>query len=280
MNYTLEELIHEAGKLPPIPQVAQKALALVRDTETNMGELAHVIGSDQVLAARMLRWANSAHYGMGNQIATVQQALVILGMNTVQELILIHSLSNHFNRPLPGYDLQRGELWRHALSTAIGAKLISKQQHLNIDEEAYFAGLLCDIGKLIFEKLLLESNINQLRDEQVSFLDMERANFGIDHALLGAEIARSWNLPENLVNAIAYHHEPQSAPAHSLLAAVVHLANVTTMLLGVGIGIDGLRYTLDVDVLKSLHMTEEDLPHLISNVSDQLIETLDLFSLG
>jgi putative nucleotidyltransferase with HDIG domain len=280
MNYSIDQLIREANKLPPIPQAAQKTLALMRNSEANAANLARVISTDQVLVARVLRWANSAYFGTANQIITVQQAIVVLGIDRLQELIMSYSLSDHLNRSVSGYDLQHGELWQHALGTAIGAKLISKQCRLHFDEEAYFAGLLCDIGKLIFEKLLHETNIWQTEGEQVSFLDLERANFGIDHASLGAEIARRWQLPENLVDAIAYHHEPWAARSHPVLVAVVHVADSIMMILGIGIGIDGLLYTLDKEALRRLGMVEDDLLYLVDHVAEQLTEAKELFSPG
>jgi len=280
MKYSVDQLIKEADKLPPIPQAALKALALIRSPESSASTLASVIGMDQVLTTHLLRWANSAYYGMESRIATVQQAIVVLGLEAVQELIMNYSLSDHLNKSLPGYELQHGDLWRHALGTAIGAKLISKRLHLKIDEESYFAGLLCDIGKLVFEKLLRDPDINRAEWDQHSFLELERANFGIDHAMLGAEIARRWQLPESLVTAIAYHHEPQATEKYPLLVATVHVADVSMMMLGVGIGIDGLRYPLDEKALTSLGMTWEDLFHHFEQVAEQLTKAKELISLG
>ncbi len=213
-SYLIEQFIQEASMLPPIPETAQKALAIIRNPKSNAADLADILASDQVLAARVLRWANSAYYGMESRIVTVRQAIVILGMNVIQELVMASSVSDQMNQPLPGYGLKRGELWHHALGTAVGAQLISKQYHLKIDQEAYYAGLLCDIGKLIFEKHLREINWDRSEWDQRSFLEVERACFGIDHATLGSELAHHWQLPEELVTTIAFHHEPQLAPKH------------------------------------------------------------------
>jgi putative nucleotidyltransferase with HDIG domain len=281
MVYTLDQLIQEAGKLPPIPQAAHKALALIRNPEASAAGLARVISTDQVLAAQVLRWANSAYFGLSSAVVTVQQAIVVLGLNVVEELIMTSSVSDQLNRPAPGYDLQHGELWHHALGTAIGAKLISKQHRLQMDEEAYFAGLLCDIGKLVFERLLRETKINLAAvEEPQSFLEVERAHFGLDHAMLGAEIARCWSLPEDLVNAIAHHHEPHAAQDRPQLAAAIHVADVAMMLLGIGVGIDGLLYPLDEQALQCLGMTGDDLIVLVDDVSGQLSKAKELISPG
>jgi putative nucleotidyltransferase with HDIG domain len=280
MAYTLDQLIQEAKKLPPIPQAASKALALICDPKTNAAGLARIISADQVLAGQVLRWANSAYFGLDRTVSSVQQAIMVLGMNSIQELIMNSSLCDQLNQPMPGYDLQRGELWQHALGTAIGAKLISKQHSLRIDDEAYFAGLLCDIGKLIFERLLRDVKIDLSGEEDWSFLQVERAYFGLDHAMLGAEIARRWNLPENLVNAIAHHHEPHNEREQPKLAAAIHVADVSMMALGIGVGIDGLMYPLEEDALQLLGMTWDDVIVLMDEISEQLSKTKELLFLG
>jgi putative nucleotidyltransferase with HDIG domain len=280
MKYSVDQLIKEADKLPPIPQAAQKALAMIRTPQSNAASLAQVIEMDQALTVQVLRWANSAYYGMENRIASVQHAIVLLGLDTIQELIMTYCFSERLYGPLPGYELQRGELWQHALGTAIGAKLISKKLHLKVDEDAYFAGLLCDVGKLVFEKLLREHGMNRSGWEQYSFLELERANFGVDHAMLGAEMARRWQFPDILVTAIAHHHDLQSAGKYPSLVAAVHVADASMMILGVGIGADGLQYPLENEALKRLGMTSEDFFDLIEQVAGQLTKAKELISLG
>jgi putative nucleotidyltransferase with HDIG domain len=217
---------------------------------------------------------------MENRIVTVRQAIVILGMNVIQELVMASSVSDRMNQPLPGYGLKRGELWHHALGTAVGAQLISKQHRLNIDQEAYYAGLLCDIGKLIFEKHLREMEWNKSEWERRSFLEMERACFGIDHAFLGAELAHHWQLPDELITAIAFHHEPQKTPKHLDLAAAVHIADISMKVLGIGIGVDGLSYPLEHDALVALNMSWEDIFSLSEQVRENLARAKELIDIS
>jgi putative nucleotidyltransferase with HDIG domain len=280
VSYPIEQFIQEASALPPIPQTAQKALAIIRDPGTNAADLAEILASDQVLAARVLRWANSAYYGMENRIVSVRQAIVILGMNVIQQLIMASSISDQMDQALPGYGLKRGELWHHALGTAVGAQLISKQYHLKIDQEAYYAGLLCDIGKLIFEKHLREIQWDGSEWERRSFLEMERAFFGIDHARLGAELARHWQLPEELVTAIAFHHEPQQASRYKELVAAVHVADISMKVLGIGMGIDGLCYPLEYEALVKLNMSWDELIVLSGQVKEHLARAKDLIDIN
>lgn len=279
MTYSIEQFIQEASALPPIPQTAQKALALIRAPETNATALAEVLSSDQVMSAQALRWANSAYYGMEGRIATVRQAIVVLGMDIIREAIMNSSVSGHFDRELPGYGLEKGQLWDHALGTAIGARMISNHCRLHIDEEAYFAGLLCDIGKLVFDKHLREIDLNRAEWERHSFLEVERACFGMDHASLGAELACHWQLPQEQVTAITFHHEPQLATGCRELAAVIHVANVSMKVLGIGVGIDGLRYPIEESALELLGMTWEELFEISEQVRVELEHTRKAFSL-
>ncbi len=270
LSNRIEQFIQEANQIPPLPHTVQKALAIMGDPEVNAASLANVLASDQVLSARALKWANSPYYGMENRVVTVQQAIVVLGLNGLRELIMINAVSDHLNQALPGYGLKRGELWHHALGTAIGAQLLSRKYHLRIDDEAYFAGLLCDIGKLIFEKHLRAYDLQSESLSSRSFLEVERSYFGIDHSQLGAEIARAWQLPESLVTAIAFHHEPQCALSHQVLTSMVHIADVSMKVLGIGMGFDGLRYPLEESALQCLRIGWDDLFALSDQVAKQL----------
>jgi HD-like signal output (HDOD) protein len=151
---SIEDLIRRAGDLPPLPQAAQRALTLIRDPRSNMSQIAEVLTLDPAMAGLVLRWANSAYYGLVNPISTVQQAVVYLGQNTVQSLVLTASFANYLGRSIPGYDLERGDMWKHAVGVAAGARLAALKFGSKTAEDAYHAGLLCDIGKLAFDVLL------------------------------------------------------------------------------------------------------------------------------
>lgn len=280
MNYTIDQMVREASKIPPIPQAAQKALGLIRNPDVNTSELARVLSTDQVLSGQMLRWANSPFYGMKSKIVSVQQAIIVLGLNDIQEILMSYAMYGHLNRSLPGYQLQGNDLWQHALGTAIGARLISKRCHLKIDDEAYFAGLLCDIGKLVFERFLRGVDTSQIEESSRSFLEFERNTFGIDHAILGTHIARHWQLPENLVTAIGFHHSPQYAENYRPLVDTIHVADAAMMMMGVGIGIDGLHYNLNEQAMDRLKLTENELTTIVDQISDQLARAKEMFSIN
>ncbi len=275
-NPNLNQLIARLGELPPMPQVAQKALELIRDPRSNMADLARVLAIDEAMASLVLRWANSAYYGLKYPVATVQQAVTFLGQRTLHSLILAASVASLLERPAPGYALERGELWRHSLGVAAGARLLAARFGSHLAEEAYHAGLLCDIGKLALESLLRTVNLEAESLKNRPFSDLERDLFGVDHAALGAEMARRWNLPIALVDAIAHHHAPSQAEEGAILAAAVHLADAAVMMMGIGIGRDGLQYTLDPLACERLDWNEARFGELAEKILP-FIEEADKF---
>jgi putative nucleotidyltransferase with HDIG domain len=262
----VDDLIRRAGDLPPLPQAAQKALSLIRDPHSNMGQIAEVLSLDPAMAGLILRWANSAYYGLVNPIATVQQAVVYLGQNTVQSLVLTASFANYLGRAVPGYDLQRGDLWKHSVGVAAGARLVTLKFGTRVAEEAYHAGLLCDIGKLAFDTLIRDVDTSKAEYEDRTFTDLEIELFGVDHAALGAEMVKRWKLPQSLREAIAHHHNPSQANEGIVLASAVHIADAAVMMLGIGLGRDGLKYTLDPTALAVLHWNDSEFEELANRI--------------
>ncbi len=273
---SLDELIKKVGDLPPMPRVAQRALELIRDPKSDMGDVAKILAMDEAMASLVLRWANSAYYGLKFPVSTVNQAVTYLGYRTLHSLILAASVATLLERPVPGYALERGELWRHSIAVAAGARLIAADYGNQIAEEAYHAGLLCDIGKLALETLLRTTNINKPEWQEVPFVELEVSLFGVDHATLGAELARRWRLPSALVDAIAHHHQPSQASEGAILAAAVHLADASAMSLGIGLGKDGLQYIIDPQAVERMNWSEKKYNELADRIKP-FVEEADEF---
>ncbi len=242
---SISQLLSNLSDLPPMPEVAQKVLTMIRNPKSNMAEIGQVLSLDQSLAMLVLRWANSAYYGLRHPVTTVNQSVTVLGQQAVRNVILASTVASMMDRPIPGYGLEKGDLWQHSIAVAGAAREIAKNKGFELAEEAYTAGLLADIGKLAFESLLRDVDLTSPEWQGRSFSELEEEYFGIDHAILGAELARRWNLPPRLLDAIAHHHEPEESKEGRALAFAVHLADYVIMLLGIGIGRDGMQYHLD-----------------------------------
>lgn len=278
----LETLLRQTDHLPPLPQVAIKALRLIDDPRCSIPELSKVLSFDQALAGRILRWANSAFYGLRSQVATLDQAIMYLGLMTVRELVVAASVGDMLNRQVAGYSLERGELWRHSVAVAAGTRWVARKQDYRALDRAFIAGLLHDIGKLVLDKLLRsdsrwQEQWNTLREQGVPFTEMERELTGYDHAEIGGFIAEKWNLPKPLCEAIALHHHPDMAESEPNLVSYVHIADAGALMAGIGLGYEGLSYRLDEAVCAHLHWTVPEMENLMQHEVDAVNEAVSVF---
>jgi HD-like signal output (HDOD) protein len=239
-----------------------------------MSDIASYISMDQMMTSRVLSWANSAYYGLPSTVTTVHQATMYLGQVTVRSIVLTACVSTYLSRALPGYGMKRGDLWMHSIGVAAGARQITAKFGKTVGEDAYFAGLLCDIGKLAFEVVLRNTDFNQPDWQGKSFDQVETEQFGINHAILGGLIAKKWMLPDSICNVITNHHQPaQAKTQEQVLASAVHVADLMMMMSEIGNGVDRLRYQTDPLVFKVLQINEADLPGMMENVTSYVRQT-------
>lgn len=254
----LDELIDKAGNLPPMPMVAQKALQIIQNPKSNMSDLANIIKLDQSMTSLILRWVNSGYYNLRTKMVSIEQAVSYLGQRTVQNLVLSASISSYMNRSAPGYALEKGDLWKRSIGMAAGARLIVKDIQPELAEEAYYAGLFCDIGKLAFDILLQKYPVNMKAVGEHPFDEIENVVFGYDHATVGAAIVKRWNFPDYLSEIVQNHHTPAKVqPRWRVLAYSVHAADAVMSMFGVGLGVDAMQYQIDPETVNILKWTDE-----------------------
>ncbi|MGE5454598.1 MAG: HDOD domain-containing protein [Methylocystaceae bacterium] len=272
---TVEQVVSQVKDLPTLPEVAIEVIKLTDDPNATAQDINRVVGKDQGLTAKVLKLANSAYYGFPRRIATVTEATVLLGFQTVRSIVMAASVSDMLSREVQGYSLASGELWRHSQATAMGARLLARQCKYPASDVAYTAGLLHDIGKVILNHYLEEAYqpvVETVTREGVMFMEAETAILGFNHAEIGARVGEKWNLPLPLVEAIANHHSPQLATIDPRLTAIIHLADCLTMIMGVGLGVDGLFYGMQEDALQKLGLTTENLEDLVSRLTDMMVD--------
>ncbi len=277
----LQKLIDKIEEVVPLPSVAMRIINYIDDPDAEISELAKLISMDQALTTEVLKLANSAYYGFPRRVSTISEAVVILGFSTTRSVVWSVILSSTLKKPVLGYALPEGALWRHSVAVAVGSKLIL--QHANVKgvnmEEAFVAGLIHDIGKLLLATYVAGAyeEIVKVIAEGKTFDEAERQVLGYDHAIVGSMAAEKWNLPETYVDAIKYHHRPTETD--NLMAKVVHLADYIAYSMGWGSeGLEGLNYTLDESVLEELGIAPEEIDVLFNETLDQ--SELFLSSLG
>jgi len=272
---TVEQVVAQVKDLPTLPEVTTEVIKLTEDPNATAQDINRAVGKDQALTAKVLKLANSAYYGFPRRISTVTDATVLLGFQTLRSIVMAASVSDMLSRELEGYSLGAGELWRHSQATAMGARLLARQCKYPAGDVAYTAGLLHDIGKVILNHYLKEAYlpvVETVTKNGVSFLDAETAILGFNHAEVGARVGEQWNLPKPLVEAIASHHLPHLATVDPRLTAITHLADCLTMMMGVGLGVDGLFYPMQDDALKTVGLTMDALEDMVSRLTDMMID--------
>lgn len=265
--------------LEPLPAHVLEAMKLLEDLTSSAEAVAECIGRDPVLAARVLKLANSALYMRARRVATLRDAVVLVGFAAVRSILVTAVAYNAFAPGAPGYGLDRTKMWEHALAVATVARHVAQARELGA-EAAFVAGLLHDIGKMALSQALQEQYLKVLEVVRggADFVDAERAVLGWDHAQVGAEAARRWNLPEILVQAIEYHHRPDELPGPSL-ADAVHVADALSVMLGFGVGTDQLMHRCSEGALQRLGLSEEEIPLLLVVLADLLAEVSTLVDL-
>lgn len=273
---TLDEIVHRVDELPALPYVTYRVLTLTSDPKTSIAELADTITNDQVLTAKVLRMANSAFYGYARRIFSINEALIILGFNTVRNLVFAASVQNVMDQEFTGYVLPKGDLWNHSMTTALLARLLSRNAGFELHDKAFTAGLLHDIGKIILNTYMKErftEVLDTVKTQNVPFSEAEQRIFGFDHAMVGAKVAEKWNLPDELVEAIAKHHCPADAKLNPKLTSVIHIADAASMSMGIGLGGDGMLYPFDDFAVQKVGLGREAIEEAMAVVADSMIDT-------
>ncbi|MDE3153649.1 MAG: HDOD domain-containing protein [Acidobacteriota bacterium] len=215
--------------LPMLPDLATRVIALTADPDTPASALVRIVSKDQVLASRLLALANSAYCAPLREIGTVTEAVVRIGTSAVRNLVVTISFySRMYDQKIYGGEGRR--LVDHSIGTAYLARLVA--EHAGVSEdEAFLAGLLHDIGKMVILKLAYDH-----RRQTGTTLDPRELEqlLAEEHAAVGARMLHRWNLPTTLEEPILYHHDYRQAGRYPRETAVVYLANLLSHRYGFG----------------------------------------------
>jgi putative nucleotidyltransferase with HDIG domain len=275
MNQVVQNLIDKVDKLPEISSVAVKAAKMLDDEDVSIHELAEVISVDLSLTTHILKVCNSAHYGFSRKISSISEAISKIGLKSLKSLIYLAISNGVLRVKLDGYDLDKGELFTNAVTCAVYSRYIADVSGYKDIETAFVAGLLRDIGKIILHDSVKNSYqliLDIVKKDSIPFYVAEEKVVGVDHCTIGAAIAEKWNFPEKLIDSIKYHHSYEMAKNEGCndmhLVSIVHIADAITMMLGVGIGADGMMYKLDLNSFEYLKtaQTSASIEMLISEL--------------
>jgi predicted Zn finger-like uncharacterized protein/putative nucleotidyltransferase with HDIG domain len=273
----LNEVTGNFKKLYPMGHVMWKVRALATDPEVDLKRICELIKTDQALAVRLLKVANSAYFGLKGRVSSIQHAAAVLGTNTLVQIVTLIGNSKMLRGTLPGYELESGTMWRHALTVAAGSDIIAKKLAPVYASEAFLTGLLHDAGKMILDAYIVERKeafTALLKQSDGSPVSAENTVLGLDHAAVGRELCIHWNLPDFVADAIKWHHTPFTSN-ENILANIIYAADA------VANSVNAVTFETELgavqeDVINFLRINEtqlESLAHDILEAVESLEET-------
>ena len=273
----IQELVSNASDLISLPEVALRVNELANDPDSSADDMAAVISQDPALVVRMLKVANSAYYGLSNEVETISRAVSVLGTNKIRDLVLSSSASQAFDG-IPNGLITMQDFWHHSLYCGLLAQILSKKSKKANADSIFVAGLLHDIGQLLMfnqrpEKshevilLLMEGS------EELETFEAERHIFGFDHMQVGGELVKNWKLAPVLQECVEFHHEPQNAKDYPAEVALINIANAVAVMAD----FDSMNEDDEIPMISPISweltgLSKKDLPDAIKTAQEEIKE--------
>ncbi|TET72668.1 MAG: HDOD domain-containing protein [Candidatus Aminicenantes bacterium] len=215
--------------IPTLPTIVFELNELLQDPNTPITDISDIIEKDQAMSLRVLKLVNSAFYGIHKEVNDIGNAIVLLGFNTVRNAIVSLGVINSFSgiKALEGFDIR--DFWKHSLAVAIVSKGLAEKTKIASPDSCFVGGLLHDIGKVILAQYfqdLFEKVWNAAKRENISFYEAEKKEISIDHAIIGAHLATNWELPENFIDVIRWHHDVRNDTESKKMILIIYLSDI------------------------------------------------------
>lgn len=284
---SIDKLFSGLKDIPTLPSIALRINKILKNDYISTREIGSEIEKDPSLTSKVLKFANSSYYGLSYNVNTVTRAITVLGINTIRNIAITTSVFEIFNSK-KRFPFDIIGLWYHSLGCAIASKaLISRADHL-LEEEAFICGILHDIGKVIIALNmpdLMEDVLSGIRKGK-SQSDAEIDVIGYTHSDVGALLSEKWHLPEELGEAIRFHHRPQyhddskTLKGHPFLLYAVYAGNQISKALALGKSTDLIVSGIDPVTWSTLHISESELREILFSIKSDFEFILESWKLA
>ena len=277
----LRKKVEGIKDLPTLPTVVSEIVQMAGSMTATAAEVGDMISRDPSLTTKVLKLVNSAFYGFPKRISTINHAIVILGFSKVKNIALSASV----------FDISKGhgpknfsipKLWEHSLGTAIASRVVARTTNQPQPEECFVAGLIHDMGKIIYAEHLtpIFEKVLEHRDKNnCLLLKSEEEVVGVSHSTVGEWITETWKLPPQLSTAVKYHHSPNAARQNGEYVASVHVGDIISRALLIGSGGDDLIPCIDKATVKKLRLTSKNLKIIITETKQEVEKAKDFFDM-
>lgn len=285
-DQVVSSAIREISHIATLPEITLKIVELVEDPKSTAQDLHKVISNDPALCSRILKVVNSSFYGLPGQIASINRAIVMLGLNAVKNIAIAASLAKLFRGGELTPNFSARDLWNHSTAVAATCKIIADALRLGLSDEAFLAGLIHDIGVMVemqYDRNKLIEVLEEVKCDsdgvpQVNMRDVESRVFGASHAEFGAGLAEKWKFPKSFSLVTGFHHNPLELPAESrTLTTIVHIADRLASEAAPGFRLDLQSLDVGADVRDAVKLSSEkfeeirkNLPAALKNVGNLL----------
>jgi HD-like signal output (HDOD) protein len=281
-NKIVTDAVTDLGEIATLPEVTVKIIQVVENPKSTARDLHEIIKNDPALSTRLLKVVNSAFYGLPGQIASVDRAIVLLGLSAVKNIAIAASMTHLFNSSSQIEGMSSAEVWKHSIGVAVCCRMISAAQGRPNVEESFLAGLIHDIGLLVerqvFPKQLAHA-VARHHQQGGDFCEVEREIIGADHQAFGMALATKWRFPSTLCTAIGYHHKPMElAPVNQELSIAVHVADVLACRQQIGFSMTAANEQYSEEMLERLKLNPSIIEDIVEKLPEQVAVTESIFS--
>ncbi len=281
----VEQAVAKCGDISTLPEVTSRIIELVDDHNSTARDMHEVIKTDPALSARMLKVVNSAFYGLPGQIASVDRAIVLLGLSAVKNIAIAASISRMFKGQDVGAGFTARDLWRHSVAVGVAGRLVAKTTGFpGAADEVFLAGLIHDLGILV-ERQAFREELTEVVERCTAtggqFLEIENEILGADHQAFGAGLTSKWKFPRALRAVVGLHHDIERlAPELRAFGQIIRFADVWCCQQKIGFYLTAVDSEMTDELIESVGLTREQMPELAEQLEEGILNAESSLSSG
>lgn len=273
--------MNNLDQLPPLPEVASKVINMVSNPDVSFKLVAQELSKNQAMTTNILKLCNSAFFSKGKEITSIDRAIVTIGLKEVKDIVLLVAAKPVLDKPVIGYDLAQGDLWKQGLAVATMSRDIAiLKKRKDLSDVVFTGGIIHNVGKVVialYVQQAFKQILELVQTNNIPFHIAEKEVMGYNHQEVGEKILLKWNFPPILRSIVRYYQDPSSAPPdHMFEVSVVHVANAICLMGGVGIGNDGLYHEIKDEAIQKTGLKAQELEEFYTRVPEILKQIKDL----
>ncbi len=275
-NPIVTDALNKCGDISTLPEVTSKIIELVDDPQSTARDMHEIIKTDPALSARILKVVNSAFYGLPGQIASVDRAIVLLGLSAVKNVAIAASISRMFKSQDVGGGFTAKDIWRHSVGVGVAGRSLARAVgFVGATDEVFLAGLIHDLGIMI-ERQAMPEKLTEVVERCISaggsFLDLENEIIGADHQAFGDGLATKWKFPRALRAVVGLHHDPERlAPELRAFGRIIQFADIWCCQERVGFHLTAGHESLTDEHFEGIGLDPEALAEMTEDLHEQIV---------